>query len=78
MLLAFVAIVRFASAQDCCGSATCPHSKQAKDKTIVPFATSGGSSIKQACNDLKAAYPKYKFGEGKLLNKIDKAVTAPQ
>jgi hypothetical protein len=42
-------------------------------KTIVPFATSGGSSIKQACKDLQAAYPKYKFGEGKLLNKIEKA-----
>ena len=41
-------------------------------KTIVPFATSGGSSIKQACKDLAAAYPKYKFGEGKLLNRIDK------
>ena len=157
LLLAFVAIVGFASAQNCCGSATCPHSKQAKDKTmktlvtyfsasgvtkgaaqelagiigadlfeivpeqrytdadldwrdkksrstiemndkssrpaikdggkvdlskydvvyvgfpIVPFATSGGSSIKQACKDLAAAYPKYKFGEGKLLNRIDKA-----
>ena len=42
-------------------------------KIIVPFATSGGSSIDQACMDLKATYPKYKFGEGKLLNRIDKA-----
>ena len=42
-------------------------------KTIVPFATSGGSTIEQACKDLKAAYPKYKFGEGKLLNRINKA-----
>ena len=42
-------------------------------KIIVPFAISGGSSIDQACKDLKAAYPKYKFGEGKLLNHIDKA-----
>ena len=41
-------------------------------KTIVPFATSGGSNIKKACEDLQAAYPKYKFGEGKLLNRIDK------
>lgn len=39
-------------------------------KTIVPFATSGGSSIKKSCEDLKAAYPNYKFGEGKMLNKI--------
>ena len=41
-------------------------------KTIVPFATSGGSSIDKACKDLKAAYPQYKFGEGKLLNRIDR------
>ena len=41
-------------------------------KTIVPFATSGGSNIKKSCEDLKAAYPDYKFGEGRLLNHIDK------
>ena len=41
-------------------------------KTIVPFATSGGSNIKKACEDLKAAYLNYKFGEGRLLNSIDK------
>lgn len=44
-----------------------------KGKTIVPFATSGGSTIKKACEDLQVAYPTYKFGEGKLLNSIDKA-----
>ena len=37
------------------------------------FTTSGGSNIKKACEDLQAAYPNYKFGEGKLLNSIDKA-----
>ena len=42
-------------------------------KTIVPFATSGGSNITKSCEDLKAAYPDYKFGEGRLLNSIDKA-----
>lgn len=42
-------------------------------KTIVLFATSGGSTIEKACKDLQAAYPDYKFGEGKLLNRIDKA-----
>ena len=42
-------------------------------KTIVPFATSGGSNIKKACEDLKAAYPNYKFGEGKLLNNINRS-----
>ena len=42
-------------------------------KTIVPFATSGGSTIDKACKDLKAAYPQYKFGEGKLLNHIERS-----
>ena len=42
-------------------------------KTIVPFATSGGSNIKKACTDLQATYPNLKFGEGRLLNNIDKA-----
>ncbi len=42
-------------------------------KTIVPFATSGSSNIKKSCEDLQAAYPDYKFGEGRLLNSIDKA-----
>lgn len=37
-------------------------------KTVIPFATSGSSSIKQACDDLKKAYPNLKWGEGKLLN----------
>ena len=41
-------------------------------KIIVPFATSGGSSIQKACEDLKAAYSDYKFAEGRLLNNFDK------
>ena len=43
-----------------------------KGKTVIPFATSGGSSIKKACEDLKAAYPKVKWKEGKLLNHATK------
>ena len=39
LFLAFVAIVGFASAQGCCGSATCQHSKQAKDKTMKTLVT---------------------------------------
>lgn len=39
-------------------------------KTIIPFATSGGSSIKKACQDLKAAYPNVNWKEGKLLNRV--------
>jgi len=39
-------------------------------KTVVPFATSGGSSIKKACEDLQAAYPKLNWKEGLLLNNV--------
>jgi hypothetical protein len=42
-------------------------------KTVIPFATSGGSSIKKACADLKAAYPNVNWKEGKLLNRASKA-----
>ncbi|MBQ6682227.1 MAG: NAD(P)H-dependent oxidoreductase [Prevotella sp.] len=41
-------------------------------KTVIPFATSGGSSIKKACEDLKAAYPNINWKEGKLLNRTSR------
>ena len=41
-------------------------------KTVIPFATSGGSSIKRACDDLKSAYPNINWKEGKLLNRVSK------
>ena len=41
-------------------------------KTVIPFATSGGSDIDKACEDLKAAYPNVKWKEGKLLNGVSK------
>lgn len=37
-------------------------------KTIVLFATSGGSSIDRAVKDLKKAYPKLQIKGGKLVN----------
>ena len=43
-----------------------------KGKTVIPFATSGGSSIKKACEDLKATYPDVNWKEGKLLNRATK------
>ena len=43
-----------------------------KGKTVIPFATSGGSSIQKACADLEAAYPEINWKEGKLLNHISK------
>ncbi|MBR1793117.1 MAG: NAD(P)H-dependent oxidoreductase [Bacteroidales bacterium] len=39
-------------------------------KTVIPFATSGGSNIKQACADLKNAYPNVDWKEGRLLNRV--------
>ena len=43
-----------------------------KGKTVISFATSGSSSIKKACEDLKAAYPDITWKEGKLLNRTSK------
>ena len=43
-----------------------------KGKTVIPFATSGGSSIKKACEDLIATYPDITWKEGKLLNRTNK------
>ena len=37
-------------------------------KTIIPFATSGGSSIDDACEDLTKAYPDINWKDGRLLN----------
>ena len=41
-------------------------------KTVIPFATSGGSSIKKACEDLKVTYPDINWKEGKLQNRSSK------
>ena len=41
-------------------------------KTVIPFATSGGSGIRKACEDLKASYPNVHWKEGKLLNRASK------
>ena len=37
-------------------------------KTVIPFATSGGSSITNSVKQLKKLYPKITWGEGQLLN----------
>lgn len=37
-------------------------------KTMIPFATSGGSTIDKSNADLKAAYPKFDWKPGRLLN----------
>ena len=43
-----------------------------KGKVLIPFATSGGSTIKKACEDLKATYPNLNWKEGRLLNDASK------
>ena len=40
-----------------------------KGKTLVPFATSGGSGIGPSVKALKAAYPSLQWTEGRLLNR---------
>lgn len=39
-----------------------------KGKTLVPFATSGGSRIENSVKELKNAYPDLEWRDGKLLN----------
>ncbi|MBQ2030023.1 MAG: flavodoxin, partial [Bacteroidaceae bacterium] len=36
--------------------------------TLIPFATSGGSTIKKSCEDLRRTYPQLTWKEGRLLN----------
>ena len=42
-------------------------------KTIVPFATSGGSGISNSVNELKKIYPNLQWEGGKLLNRATRA-----
>ena len=37
-------------------------------KTLVPFATSGGSGISNSVKELKKTYPNLEWQNGKLLN----------
>ena len=37
-------------------------------KVLNVFATSGGSGVEGSANDLKQAYPQYKWGESRLMN----------
>ena len=39
-----------------------------KGKTVIPFATSGGSSITGSVRDLKAKYPEIDWADGRLMN----------
>ena len=43
-------------------------SQNLKGKTVIPFATSGGSSITNSVKELRRQYPDIKWGEGRLLN----------
>lgn len=42
-----------------------------KGKTIIPFATSGSSSISNSVTELKKAYPNLDWQTGKLLNRVN-------
>lgn len=45
-----------------------------KGKTIILFATSGGSSIANSVKTLKSTYPELNWKGGKLLNKTNKDI----
>ena len=42
-----------------------------KGKTVIPFATSGGSTIAGSAATLKRSYPALEWKEGRLLNSAD-------
>lgn len=42
-----------------------------KGKTVIVFATSGGSTVKKAAKDLQAAYPDLTIKEGQLMNGVE-------
>lgn len=42
-----------------------------KGKTVIPFATSGGSSISHSAATLKKEYPDLNWKDGKLLNRAN-------
>lgn len=44
-----------------------------RGKTIIPFATSGGSDISKSVKALKATYPNLTFKNGKLMNGMGQA-----
>ena len=43
-----------------------------KDKTLVPFATSGGSGISNSVKELRKTYPDLEWQDGKLLNRVSR------
>ena len=43
-----------------------------KGKTLVPFATSGGSGISNSVKELRKAYPNLEWQDGKLLNRASR------
>ena len=43
-----------------------------KGKTLISFATSGGSGVNNSVNELKKTYPDLKWKDGKLLNRTNK------
>ena len=45
-----------------------------KGKTVIPFATSGSSSIANSAATLKRTYPALNWKEGKLLNHADEKI----
>lgn len=42
-----------------------------KGKTVIPFATSGGSTLTGSATALKRSYPALNWKEGRLLNRAD-------
>lgn len=48
-------------------------SNDLKGKTVICFATSGGSPVKPCVDSLRVQYPDINWAEGKLLNRVSKS-----
>ena len=56
-----------------CTAFAADEAKPLTGKTVIPFATSGGSGIEKAERSLKSHCPQANWKKGKLLNHMDAA-----
>lgn len=66
-----LSVIPFGGTSRRASSITFIKSHNLKGKTVIPFATSGGSTLAGSAAALKKAYPALNWKEGRLLNRTD-------